>query len=159
MSDISIHSQLIEYLRNQTIAVVSTVSPEGKPMSATVYFIVDNDFTFYFITKTFSRKHKNLEQNPNISMVVGTENKPVTVQMEGSAERIVDKDIFKERFDNFVDLLSKNNYVGPIFQLSEEDNELVIYKVKPNWLRWLDLRGEKSNGGFVQIIPPESPKH
>lgn len=153
MGDLSLKTELAQYVRSKIIAVISTVSKEGKPMSATIYFLVDKDLNFYFITKTFSRKHHNIQSNPHVAMVVGTDNEPVTVQIEGFAEKVEDGLVFKEKFHEFVDLLSRNRYVGPIFQLAPDDNELVMYKIVPDWVRWLDLRGEKVDGNFKQVIP------
>lgn len=153
MGELSLRTEVTQYLRSKTIAVISTISKEGKPMSATIYFLVDNDFNFYFITKTFTRKHHNIQLNPNIAMVVGTDNEPVTLQIEGVAEKVEDELVFKEKFHKFVELFAKNRYVGPIFQLAPDDNKLVMYKIVPNWVRWLDLRGDKVDGSFVQVVP------
>lgn len=150
---LSVETQLMQFLHSKSIAVVSTLSPAGLPTSATVYFVVDDDFNFYFITKTFSRKFKNLSTNPNASMVVGTDNEPATAQIEGKVERVVDHAIFMEKFRQFEEIFSHNSYVAPIFQMAPDDNNLVMFKLVPNWLRWLDLRAEKVDGGFVQIIP------
>lgn len=146
-------TQLLEFINGKSIAVVSTVTPQNKPMSATVYFVVDDNLNFYFTTKTFSRKYRNILENPNVSMVVGTDNEPVTAQIEGVAQKINDKSEFDRFFVKFHEIFSKNSYVAPIFQLSPVDNTLVMFKITPNFIRWLDLRGDKVDNDFVQIIP------
>lgn len=143
----------MEFLRSKSVAVLSTVASSGQPMSAAVYFTVDTHFNFYFMTKNFSRKYENLESNPNVALVVGSENEPVTAQVQGKAEKIVDQQEELSVLEELKKVFFKNTYVAPLYQLSEEKNKMVIYKITPTWVRWLDLRGEKVNGEFVQILP------
>ncbi len=155
MVDTKIQLDFMEFLRSNSVAVISTVSSDGQPESATIYFVVDGKFTFYFMTKNFSRKYTNLETNPKVALVIGTENEPVTAQIQGTAQRITDP----KEFDKTMDLLRqnflKNDYVAPLFQLRPERNDIVAYKVIPLWMRWLDLRSdkEKVDGDFIQIMP------
>lgn len=146
-------TDVMTFLRSKAIAVISTISPEGLPEAATIYFTVDGKFQFYFLTKTFARKFKNISENPNVALVIGTESEPVTVQVEGVAQKITDQIEFNTQFENMTKIYSKLEYVAPMFQLSGGQHELVLYKITPNWMRFLDLRGAKSNGGFIQILP------
>src|SRR5688572_25007525 len=97
-----------EFLRDRSIAVISTVSESGQPMAATIYFTSDENFNFFFMTKNFSRKYKNLETNPLVALVVGAENEPVTVQIQGKAEKITDAEEFRKRLDELEKVLFKN---------------------------------------------------
>lgn len=149
-----IQKDFMEFLRSQEIAVVATVGANGEPMAATVYFLVDDQFHFFFLTKTFARKHENLAKNKTIALVIGTENHPVTAQVQGTAEKLSDP-LFGEWLQKFIQSFSKNEFVAPLFQLAPEKNDIVIYQVTPTWIRWLDLRREKDkvDNTFVQILP------
>lgn len=155
MIDSQTHMDFMEFLRSKSVAVLSTVTPDGQPESATVFFVVDGDLNFYFMTKNFSRKYANLEQNQRVSLVVGTENEPVTAQIQGTAEKTTDPKEFDQRMQMLKENFFKNEFVAPLFQMTSEKNDVVIYKVTPFWIRWLDLRSkkEKVDGGFVQILP------
>lgn len=155
MIDPQTHVDFMEFLKSKSVAVISTVGVDGQPESATIYFVVGENFTFYFMTKNFSRKYANLEKNPKIALVVGSENVPVTAQIQGTAAKITDEKEFDRRLEMLKQNFLKNEYVAPLFQISPEKNELVIYKITPAWIRWLDLRSEKGkvDGGFVQILP------
>lgn len=142
-----------EFIQSNIVAVLSTVSPKGLPMSATVYYFADEKCNFYFMTKTFSRKYENLKHNPNVALVIGTENKPVTVQVQGIAEQIIDPQELNERFEQIKQRFFRNDYVAPLFQMVPEKNEIVIYKLTPSWIRYLDLRGENVDTGYIQILP------
>lgn len=150
--------ECMEYLRTQSIAVLATISSKGLPMASTLYFVVDGDFNFYFTTKMFTRKYQNLINNPNAALVVGTENEPVTVQIEGTVRLITDKSEIETVMNNIIKVFGKNRYVAPLFQLAPEKNDIVVFKLTPNWIRWLDQRGDKADSEFVQIIPGTSSK-
>lgn len=153
MANLVEETQFMEYVRNKTVAVISTVSPEGQPMAATIYFDIDEHFAIFFMTKKFTRKYANLEKNPRVALVIGAANEPVTAQIQGKAEKIVDQKIFDTRFEQLEKIMFKNVYVAPLFQLSKEKNDLVLYKVTPDWIRFLDLRGHNVNSDFIQILP------
>lgn len=142
------------FLRSKKIAVISTVSKAGQVMASTVYYVLDDKFNIYFTTKAFTRKHENIQHNPNVAVVVGTENEPVTAQIQGVAKRVTDTKEAQWVMGQMKLIFEGNKYVAPLFQISpDNNNEVVFYKITPNWIRWLDLRGEKIDGDFVQILP------
>jgi len=153
MSTTTAQTEFMEYLRSKSIAVISTVSPNGQPMSATIYFAVDENFNFYFSTKHFTRKHTNLEHNHEVALVIGTGNEPATAQIQGTAEKITDPKEFELKMALMEKVLFKNDYVAPLFQMQSDKNEIELYKITPTWIRWFDFRGEKADGGFIQILP------
>ncbi|HSA84513.1 MAG TPA: pyridoxamine 5'-phosphate oxidase family protein [Patescibacteria group bacterium] len=155
MVSAEVQRDFMEFLHStQQVAVLATVDQHGEPMAATVYFLVDEQFNVYFLTKTFSRKYANLEKNDHVALVIGTENNPVTAQIQGRAEKLVTPE-YGEWEQKFLHAFFKNEFVAPLFQLSPEKNDIVIYRVKPTWIRWLDLRREKNkvDNTFVQILP------
>lgn len=142
----------IEFLKSQVVAVLATIDLEGNPSAATIYFANDEDFTFYFITKTVTRKYKNLQHNPNVALAIGTHNIPITIQVEGKAELM-------EEFDKrliALDKVARNSLLGaygpPLNKLPE--SELAVYKITPTLVRFLDQTNQSEKSGEpVQIIP------
>jgi general stress protein 26 len=156
MVDSKTQIDFMEFLRSKLVAVLSTVAPDGQPESATIYFNVGENYSIYFMTKNFSEKYKNLESNPKVALVVGTENEPVTAQIQGIAEKITDPKEIDLRLKELMQRFLRNDYVAPLFQMSPPDkNKVVVYKITPFWIRWLDLRSEKEkvDGDFAQILP------
>lgn len=142
--------EVLKFLKEKALAVVSTISIEGKPEAATVIYFIDDDFEFYFITRRNTRKFKNLQSNNNVALVVGTELMPVTVQIEGAAELITD-----EKGDVLVAEIAKRPqiqslYFGPFLELKGVD--FAAFKVKINWLRWLSVDPETGKENYSQII-------
>lgn len=86
---------VLDQLRKQHFAVLSTSDNEGKPHSAGVNFGVSNsgpDFAIYVMTRRHLRKARNIAQNPNVSLVVPVTRRllwflpPPTIQLHGKAE-------------------------------------------------------------------------
>lgn len=157
MVDILIKNRFLEFVKNESVAVISTVSAQNQPMSATIYFSVDIDLNFYFMTKSFTRKYKNIENNNQVSLVVGTENVPVTAQIQGSAVKLVDEGEIKVRLAELKKVIDKNKFIGPLFEIvaneNADHNEIILFKIKPSWIRWLDLREGAEKNEFIQILP------
>jgi general stress protein 26 len=152
MVDSEIKTKCMEFLQNKMTAVIATVTTANTPAASTIYFIIDEQFNFYFMTKKFTKKVESLETNQEVAMVIGYDNDPVTVQVHGTAEQITDAEEYARRLKELEKKFFRNAYVAPLFQLSEQERDLLIYKITPVWLRWLDLRGDKENGEFIQII-------
>jgi general stress protein 26 len=77
-------------LREQHIAVVGTIESNGQPHGATIFCVMHEDGTIFFPTRTSSRKYKNSQTNPLISLVVTHPTEPITVQMHGTIAETTD---------------------------------------------------------------------
>ena len=142
--------EVLKFLKEKELAVVSTVSAASKPESATVIYFIDDEFNFYFITRRNTRKFENLQLNKNVALVVGTELMPITVQIEGTAELITG-----EKGEALVTEIAKRPqiqslYFGPFLELKGID--FAAFKVKINWLRWLSIDPETGKEDYSQII-------
>ena len=142
----------LNFLRSKVVTVIATVNQDGHPMAATVYFAVDDDFTFYFMTKVSTHKFLNLQNNQHVAMVVGTENIPTTVQIEGQAEKLeqMDKKLIAQ------DKVARNSLEGaygpPLNKLPVD--ELAVFQVKPTFIKFMDQTDQSGRYNQpVQIIP------
>ena len=86
---------VLSHLRKRDFAVLSTVSNESKPHAVGVNYGVSRpgrDFVIYVMTRTHLQKARNIEQNPNVSLVVPLTRRllwflpPPTIQLHGRAE-------------------------------------------------------------------------
>lgn len=131
--------EALKFLNENVTAAVSTVSEEGEPEVATMYYYTDEDFNFYFITAKDSQKLKNIENNQKVALVVGFGPALIAIQAGGIAEISTD---FKEELVNKV--LEKINFYSldqwPVLQLQKKG--IVILKVKPKWLVLLNFDKE-----------------
>lgn len=148
MADFS--EEILDFLKKNVLAVVSTVSSNNEPEAATVLYMIDDDLNFYFITRRDTRKVENLAINKNIAIVVGTELSPITIQANGEAELLDKKEL-----PEFIGKLSKRKnveelYYGPFLNIPGID--FAVFKVKLKWLRGLCLNSETKKEEFFQII-------
>ena len=143
----------LAFLRQHVSAVLATSSPDGEPQAATLYYDVDDDFNFYFVSSKETLKVKNLLVNKRASFVVGFGPRVCTIQGQGDAEIIDDVD-----FRLFGKIVEKINLYEidqlPLTQVSK--GGFVTIKLKPRWLTWLNLDKvnypEAYNVGFQKVI-------
>jgi uncharacterized protein YhbP (UPF0306 family) len=127
--------------------VIGSCPSDGDTHVATVYYYVDDNFNFYFLTATNTRKYKNLLENPNAAIVVGFGPSQTTIQGQGTAT-LLEKASDEE--NNAIAQIKKqlqdhNNETWPVFQLDAYDNEsIAVFKLVPQRLQLLNL--ESSSG-------------
>jgi len=140
-----LNKEVLGFLRTHPECVLATVSASGKPEAATVLFAVDDDFNFYFGTRTDYRKYMNLVGDKWAAVVVGASAKdPRTVQAEGKMAFLArESDIGKAKML----FRMRNPAMIPFFSMP-----LVYMRLTPLWLRFLDeTKGGADN--FEQVIP------
>lgn len=59
----------VAFLKQPNVAVLSTVDARGRPHAAPIWYLYD-DGVIVMSTGRDSQKHKNLERNPNVTLVV-----------------------------------------------------------------------------------------
>jgi len=131
-------------------AVVGSCPGDGDTHVATVYYYVDDNFNFYFLTATHTQKYENLLNNPNAAIVVGFGPSYTTIQGQGTASLLKKA---SEEENNAIARIKKrlqdhNNETWPVFQLNTFDGEsIAVFKIIPDKLQLLNL--EESSGLVV----------
>lgn len=154
MSNIS-RTELLDFLQKNNIAVVSTVSPEGIPESASVFVHIADNFSFFFLTKTETRKYLNLRQNGYIALVFTNGKEMKTVQITGVVTPLINS---KEQIE-MLQILSEESHhryrflESPVEQI--RDGDLVVVRVDPEWIRYADFDGITGEPEHFQDIPVE----
>lgn len=141
----------LKYLKDHKTAVVATASKSGEPEAATVFYAINDDFTFNFITDSTSRKFKNLKENPHVAIVVGTGEDVITIQCGGHAD-IIDYAKDAHRAGEVASKVLENSKLHskppalPIFL--NPYVETGVFIVKPLWMIMLNLEYEKDPEGY-----------
>jgi PPOX class probable F420-dependent enzyme len=74
------------FLRRANIAVLATVGRDGRPHAAPVWYLYEEG-VFIISTGRGSRKHRNIEHNPNVTLVIDRRALPYyAVMLHGRAE-------------------------------------------------------------------------
>ena len=131
--------EALAFLKSKVVAVIATVTPDHTPEAATIHYVVDDDFNFYFMTESNSRKAQNFISNNNVALVVGTENIPVTVQVEGKVNQIENGEELMARYQQLSDISHEGKY-PPLLEGLKARSGGTFYKLQPTWLRWTDFR-------------------
>src|SRR6056297_1910368 len=122
--DRATRQDVLNYLQapDRVVAALASVNFDGSPRAATIYYFVDNDFNFYFLTAAHTQKYNNLTRNPDASIAIGFGPGYTCVQGEGTVE-LLEKGSeaeglaiahVKERMQTFAETTT-----WPIFQLED----------------------------------------
>lgn len=74
-------------LHKNRFAVLSTVNEDNSPHAAIIYYTVDEDFNFSFITAEETAKIHNIQNNHKVSLMIIQEETLETVQIYGTAKK------------------------------------------------------------------------
>ncbi len=150
-------ADLIQILKKEQIAVLSTNDSDNNVHGSTIFFIHDKNLNFFFLTKANTRKYENITANKRGALTVIFSNEQKTVQAEGVIEEIPRG---AEEYHNAILQMSEKNakqggisWPPPVSKLPEAD--IVIYKLVVDWLRYSDYSGQDTEVSY-QIIPDQS---
>jgi hypothetical protein len=101
---------------------ISTTRPDGRPHLMLVWGIWWND-AFWFSTGSRTRKAKNIAADPHV--VIGTEKADEAVILEGIAEEINNRSVWKQLVEIY-----NRKYGGDVGPLLESSGGC-IFRVKP----------------------------
>ena len=124
--------EALEYLATHPVATLATVGEDGRPQLAAVYVFVDPDFTCYFLTKSESRKFKNIEARRFVSLLSSSEDRLMSVEIEGDAQQVQDTvEVVQvtDRFRNMIDTRKGDYWQPPVAQL--QSGQYVVCKIVP----------------------------
>ena len=129
-------SKIADFMAQCIALTVSTVSPDGSPRAADVYFCSDANLNLYFYSDPASRHSRNIARDPRVAAAVRIESidwhEVKGVQLEGEAARVDDLDERQKAwrmmcakfpfYESFTDVIAR----------------LEIYRITPQSVRWLD---------------------
>ena len=133
---------------NQPLGVISTNNKDGNPQSASVYYISDENLNIFFVTRSESRKYKNIQNNPHVSFTVTSEHPPKTIQLEGTAAEVVDAIEQTNYFDKLVAKATESNFMPPVSQMVT--GEMVFMKITTTWARCGNFEVMKEGEKFIE---------
>jgi nitroimidazol reductase NimA-like FMN-containing flavoprotein (pyridoxamine 5'-phosphate oxidase superfamily) len=145
MNDL-LKKEVLKFLMSQKVGVLSTIS-ENKPHGTYIYYIADENFDVYFTTVVSTRKHKNISSNMNVAFTVGTIKPPKTVQIEGPAEVVTDKNIIMALTALYTEVATEDNhYPVPLTKLDWGEG-VIMYRIRPTRLTWSNFASAKGKEG------------
>lgn len=126
---------MVEYVRAQRSGVISTLGPDGGPQAAYLPIAVTDAGELIFDAKPDSRKVANLLRDARIAVVIGGVD-GTTLQAEGRAavtEGAEEAEYGEQYLRSF-----------PEYAASVRGGGVVIIRIRLDWARFGDFRGERS---------------
>jgi len=78
-------NDVLEFIKKNKLAVLSTVDDQGLPHAAPVYYMTDEQLNFYFMTATQTAKHTNILKRHFVSLMIVDAKTNETLQVKGQA--------------------------------------------------------------------------
>lgn len=124
-------TELLLFLRNHSLGVIATKSPQGDPQAAVVGIAISDRYELIFDTLVNTRKAINLRHSSQIACVIGWDEEQ-TVQYEGVADEPGGFEL--ERL--------KRTYFGqfPDGSARQAWPNITYFRVRPTWIRYSDYR-------------------
>lgn len=124
--------KLSEKIKKESLCVLATSSPEGKPEAAVVVYAPKDDLTLIISTDTKSRKYKNISKNNKVSVVIGGTNNDATIQIDGEIHELAGS----ESTDAKKYILTLHPKWADYFNNPDTDR---FFEIKPLWARCSDF--------------------
>jgi uncharacterized protein YhbP (UPF0306 family) len=138
------------FLNKNTLAVVSTVDKEGRPHAAPVFYVMDENFDFFFITPVKTRKNINLDHQQELIMTVTDEENRETVQIRGLAHR--DEGLLQSTLKRLSKKLSHDlEFVATLPLLQHKNQHKTVVIVRPSDIRFRKYHEDRLEEKKVKI--------
>lgn len=147
------------FMTSNRAAALATVGINGVPHVATVYCVVRDDLSVFFMTRVEGRKFQNLLHQPVVAMAFTGEGQLQAIQLTGQAQRIEDMELEHEIWYDLTrfSIQSADKRPLPAVQLFEfgATNELAIIKVTPIEMTYANFEPDdkgRNTSLFTQVI-------
>ena len=142
-------TKLLNYLKSQHTMYLATY--DGKPWTSTLFYAIDDEFNFYFISEPTTRHSKAIQKNKLVSCSIADSNQVVTdkkigAQIEGIAFEVKNKNKLKivvsmwhKKNPGFEDIINLPNMIKKIIKGG-------FYQIKPTLIKFFNEKLYGSEG-------------
>ncbi|MBP9757657.1 MAG: pyridoxamine 5'-phosphate oxidase family protein [Candidatus Pacebacteria bacterium] len=135
--DPTVRAEALTFLRSHSAGVLATVAKDYTPIASVVYYVCDDSFNIYFLTKRDSRKFHAISAHPQAAFVVGRQDIPQTLQLSGVASELVSSEDQNAHVTDLMNVLAAQR-VG-LLPAGKMDGELAVMWFQPRSIRWADF--------------------
>lgn len=100
-----------EFLREDRVAVVSTLNKDGSSHVTTIWYLLADDGTLVVTTPGRSQKCKNLRRDPRIALCVGDAGR--SVSLYGRVSIIEDQTLVRQDIEHLIERYVKEAGIRP----------------------------------------------
>lgn len=143
--------RIYQFLTENPVGVLSTITPDGNPHGVVVYFVVSKDFTISFITKTGTRKYDNLVHNGRVHLTVFEPSTQAIAQISGSAKLVSDSRTINAIAGSVFGVTQHTGQPGfsPISKL--EEGHFTAFDIIPTQVR-MAVYARPDSGGYNELF-------
>jgi len=126
--------ELVRAILEESGTMVLSTCHNNTPWASTLFFVSDNNFNIYFISRTTRRHSYEIEHNPNVAVAIAPPHKDFGsargLQIEGRAKILelsqtdISYRLLQKKFPNLVANLKME-------QLKDSKSSHKIYKITP----------------------------
>lgn len=151
------HDKALKFLKLNPMAVLSTVAENGKPWGSAIYYVADEEFNFYFVTRAKTFKFQNLEKNPYAALTVADNESQTTVQAQGKISKLPLDSYMDVIFDKLAKIKPVDNphWAPPISKIQAGD--FIPLKLTPSKLQFANYKPQKleKDAKYIEILISE----
>lgn len=81
----SLSAEAKKFLKNQEVAVLSTISSDNQVQAAAIYYLYGPKDNLYILTKSGTSKARNMLANPQVAITIYDAEQLKTIQIQGHA--------------------------------------------------------------------------
>ncbi len=119
-----------EFLREDRVAVVSTLNKDGSPQVPTLWYLLQDDGTLIMSTPDRTQKVKNLRRDPRIAVCVGDESS--SVSLYGMVTVNSDQEMVRQDLEQLVTrYIKEEDARAPALSLFLQQGRVALH-VKPD---------------------------
>ncbi len=146
---------MIAFTERHPLGAIATASVTAEPSISADFIFVQNNFSFYFGTRSSTRKFEDIEQNPSVAMVLSDSDTLETLQIRGKAIIVMEPDRVRDLLETLRSTFARerqhwaapadkvahgihnidvSRWMPPVAQMRE--GSYVFYEVTPQWARF-----------------------
>jgi len=138
VSQTSTKQRIKQFLADHTTLTLATVSADGHPQAAPLFFAETDDLSLIFISESKARHSKNIARNSNVAATIyadgqhwqsiqGLQIEGICSLLSGQATKTA-KDIYLQKFP----FIQQNRVLRVML------NTVTFYQITPTWIRLID---------------------
>lgn len=135
-----------EFIAENPLGVMATLSSTNEPETAAVYCVLDDDMNLYFLSASKTRKLDNIEQRPAVSITFMSEAGMQTLQVQGKGHVLATpvsaiefNRVPKPIVDALIDIHIKQRDAWPTPAFKTGGGTQYFVRIAPTWMRLADF--------------------
>lgn len=139
------HAHVYDFMKHHHMGVLSTVAEDSKPWGAAIFYVVDEEFNVFFVTRQETFKYKNLDNNPYAALTIADEENQTTVQLSGKISRVPAEDYMDIIFTRLVAIRPKGDmyWAPPVEKVSRGD--YMALRLTPDKLHYANFKKQTTD--------------